>query len=175
LPESAKQNLVLYGKITKRHGLQGEVKMFAYGGCPETLSGVQKVYIEVPDQAEPRRLNLSRVKIHKNTAILKLTGVDTPDVAEELRNLNVLVKRGDLQPPEQDEYYWSDLIGLQVCTSGGENIGEVRNLIDSGGHDILVIKSPKQEFLIPFVKRFVISVDLDNSIITVDPVEGLLE
>ena len=151
--------------------------MFAFGGRPETLSRVKKVYIEVPDQTESRKFILSRVRTQKNTAILKLEGVDTPEAADGLRNLNVLVERDDLQPPGENEYYWSDLIGLQVCTSRGETIGEVRDLIDSGGHDILVIKSSGRgrEFLVPFVKRFVTAVDLDGSVITVEPVEGLLE
>lgn len=151
--------------------------MFAFGGRSETLSGVKKLYIEVPNQTEPRKFILSRVRAQKNTAILKLKGVDTPEAADGLRNLNVLVEKDDLQPPGKDEYYWSDLIGLQVCTSHGETIGEVRDLIDSGGHDILVIKSSGRgrEFLIPFVKRFVTAVDLDGSVITVEPVEGLFE
>jgi len=151
--------------------------MFAFGGRPETLSGVKKVYIEIPDQTEPRKFSLSRIRTQKNTAILKLKGVDTPEAADGLRNLNVLVERENLQPPGEDEYYWSDLIGLQVCTSRGEIVGEVGDLIDSGGHDILVIKNSerRREFLIPFVKRFVTAVDLDSSVITVEPVEGLLE
>jgi len=177
LPESAKQNLVLYGKITKRHGLHGEVKVFAFGGHPETLSGVGKVYVEVPDLKEPRRFDLSQVKIQKNVAIVKLKDIDTPEAADALKNLHVLVEKNDLQPPGEDEYYWADLIGLRVRTSHGDNIGEVKDLIDSGGYDILVIKSPERgrEFLVPFVKRFVTAVDLDGSMVTVEPVEGLLE
>lgn len=177
MPENAKQNLVLYGKITKRHGLYGEVKMFAFGGRPETLSGVEKVYVEVSDRREPRTFILSRIRIQKNTAILKLEGVDTPEAADGLRDLHVLVERDDLQPPGEDEYYWSDLIGLRVRTSRGENIGEVKDLIDSGGHDILVIGSAgrKREFLVPFVSRFVTTVDLDGSTITVEAVEEFLE
>jgi len=177
LPESAKQSLVLYGKITKKHGLCGEVKVFAFGGHPKTLSGVKKVYVEIPDQREPRKFILSGIKIQKNTAILKLEGIDTPEAADGLKNLHVLVERNDLQPPEEDEYYWSDLIGLRVCTSSGENIGEVKELIDSGGHDILVIESARREreFLVPFVSRFVTAVDLDGSMITVEAVEEFLE
>lgn len=177
MPESAKQNLVLYGKITKRHGLYGEVKVFAFGGRPETLSGVKKVYVEVSGRKEPRKFSLSWIKIQKNVAIVKLEDIDTPEAADALKNLHVLVEKNDLHPPEEDEYYWADLIGLQVRTSHGDNIGEVKDLIDSGGHDILVIKSPERgrEFLVPFVERFVTEVDLDGSMITVEPVEGLFE
>ncbi len=177
MPESAKQNLVLYGKITKRHGLDGEVKVFPFGGHPQTLSGIREVYVEVPGRREPRRFSLSRIRIQKNVAIVKLEDVDTPEAADALKNLHVLVEKNDLQPPEEDEYYWNDLIGLRVRTSHGDNIGEVKDLINSGGHDILVIKSPGRgrEFLVPFVRKFVTAVDLDDSMITVEPVEGLLE
>ena len=167
--------LVLYGKITRRHGLHGEVKVFAFGGHPETLSGVKEVYVEVPDRKEPRRFDLSRIKIQKSVAIVKLNDVDTPEAADALKNLHVLVEKNDLQPPGEDEYYWSDLIGVRVRTSRGDDIGEVKDLIDSGGHDILVVKSSEREFLVPFVRKFVTAVDLDGSMITVEPVEGLLE
>ena len=177
MPESAKQNLVLYGKITKRHGLYGEVKVFSFGGRPETLSRVKKVYVEVSGRKEPRKFSLSWIKIQKNVAIVKLEDIDTPEAADALKNLHVLVEKSDLQPPEENEYYWADLIGLRVRTSHGDNIGEVKDLINSGGHDILVIKSPERgrEFLVPFVERFVTAVDLDGSMITVEPVEGLFE
>ncbi len=175
MPENAKQSLVLYGKITKRHGLYGEVKMFAFGGRPENLSGVKEIYIEAPDRTETRRFNLSRIKFQKKTAILKLKGIDTPEAADGLRDLHVLIERDNLQSPGEDEYFWSDLIGLQVRTTCGDNVGEVKDLIDSGGHDILVIKSTGREFLVPFVKKFVTAVDLEGSVITVEPVEGLLD
>ncbi len=175
MPESAKQNLVLYGKITRRHGLYGEVKVFAFGGRPETLSGAKEVYVGVPGRREPRRFGLSRIRIQKSVAIVKLNDIDTPEAADALKNLHVLVGKNDLQPPGEDEYYWSDLIGLRVRTSRGDDIGEVKDLIDSGGHDILVIRSPEREFLVPFVGKFVTAVDLDSSMITVEPVEGLLE
>ena len=175
MPESVKQNLVLYGKITRRHGLYGEVKVFAFGGRPETLSGVKKLYVEVPGGKEPREFTLSRIRIQKSVAIVKLDGVDTPEAADALKNLHVLVEKDDLQPPGEDEYYWSDLIGVRVRTSSGDDIGEVKDLIDSGGHDILVVKGPEREFLVPFARKFVTAVDLDGSTITVEAVEGLLE
>ena len=151
--------------------------MFAFGGRPESFSGAKKVYVEVSDRKEPRKFILSRIRIQKNTAILKLEGVDTPEAADGLRGLHVLVERNDLRPPGEDEYYWSDLIGLRVRTSRGENIGEVKDLIDSGGHDILVIESAerKRELLVPFVSRFVTAVDIEGSMITVKAIEELLE
>ena len=177
MPENAKQNLVLYGKITRRHGLSGEVKIFVFGGHPETLSSAKEIYLEVPDSKEPRKFGLSRIKTQKNVAIAKLAGVDTPEAADALKNFHVLVEKSTLNPPGEDEYYWTDLIGLRVRTSNGDDLGEVEELIDSGGHDILVIKSSEREreFLVPFAKRFVTDVDLENCMITVEEVEGLFE
>ncbi len=168
---------MLYGKITKRHGLRGEVRMLAFGGNPSTLSRARKVYVGIPEQTEFRRFDITRIKIHKNTGVLKLRGVDTPEAADDLVNLQVLVSRDDLDPPGADEYYWTDLIGLSALTSDGEDIGKVSRLIDSGVHDILVIKgmSKEQEFLVPFVEKFVTRVDLERKTITVEPIEGLFD
>ncbi len=177
MPKREEQKFILYGKITKTHGLYGEVKIFPFGGCPDTFADLKEAYVEVSDQPKPRKLHVSRVKIQKNAAIVKFLGIDTPEAADELKNLHILVERKDLKEPGEDEYYYSDIIGLRVRTSGGENVGEVKELIHSGGYDILVVKSAEsaREFLVPFVGKFVIKVDLEESTITVQPIEGLFD
>ncbi len=173
----AKLGLVLYGKITKRHGLSGEVKMLAFGANPATLAKAQKIYLKIPERDGPVRFDIARIKIHKNMGILKFHGVDTPEAADTLINLQVLVSKDDLAPLGENEYYWMDLIGLSALSSDGKKIGKISNLIDSTGQDILVIKTaPRgQEFLVPFVEKFVTSVDLEQGTITVEPIEGLFD
>ena len=177
MPLHGKKELLLYGKITKRHGLSGEVKVLPFGGRPDTLSDVGKIYVEVPDEESPREFSVSRKKIRGNAAVLKLRGVDTPEAADGLRNMKVLVERSDLQSPGEDEYYWFDLIGLGVRAVSGETLGKVTDLIAGAGHDILVVKSVEgdREFLVPFAGKFVAEVDTRESVVTVEPVEGLFD
>lgn len=176
-PERGRKELVLYGKITKRHGLSGEVKVIAFGGRPDALGGARRIYVGVPGEPRPATFDVSRSGVRGNAAVLKLRGVDTPEDADGLRNLEVSLERDDLEPPGEDEYFWADLIGLGVRTVSGENVGEIRGLMGGAGHDILVIESPDgdREFLVPFVDRFVAEVDMDESVVTVSPVEGLLD
>ena len=176
-PERGKKELVLYGKITKRHGLAGEVKAIAFGGRPDALGGARRIYVGVPGESSPRIFDVSRSGVRGNAAVLKLVGVDTPEAADELRNLEVSLERDDLEPPGEDEYFWTDLIGLGVRTVSGETVGEIKGLMGGAGHDILVIESPDggREFLVPFVDRFVAQVDMDESVVTVSPVEGLFD
>ena len=176
-PERGKKELVLYGKITKRHGLAGEVKVIAFGGRPDALDGARRIYVGVPGESGPRTFDVSRSGVRGNAAVLKLAGVDTPEAADELRNLEVSLERDDLEPPGEDEYFWTDLIGLGVRTVSGETVGEIKGLMGGAGHDILVVESPdgEREFLVPFVDRFVAEVDMDESVVTVSPVEGLFD
>ena len=151
--------------------------MIAFGGRPDALGGARRIYVGVPGEPRPATFDVSRSGVRGNTAVLKLRGVDTPEDADGLRNLEVSLERDDLEPPGEDEYFWADLIGLGVRTVSGENVGEIRGIMGGAGHDILVIESPDgdREFLVPFVDRFVAEVDMDESVVTVSPVEGLLD
>lgn len=176
-PEPGKRELVLYGKITKKHGLSGEVKVHAFGGRPDTLNGVEKIYLNVSGDPSPARFDVSRSAVRGNAAVLKLRGVDTPEDADDLRNLEVSVEKEDLESPGKDEYFWFDLVGLRVRTVSGKSVGEIKELVNGAGHDILVIASRDgtREFLVPFVERFVAEVDMDESVVTISPVQGLLD
>lgn len=177
MPPHGKKELLLYGKITKRHALSGEVKVLSFGGDPDTLSDVGKIYVEIPDEESPREFSVSRKKIRGNTVVLKLRGIDTPEAADGLRNTKVLVERSDLQSPGEDEYYWFDLIGLGVRAVSGKPLGKVTDLIAGAGHDILVVKSEEgdREFLVPFAGKFIAEVDTQGCVITVEPIEGLFD
>ena len=151
--------------------------MVAFGGRPDALGGARRIYVGVPGESGPRTFDVSRSGVRGNAAVLKLAGVDTPEAADELRNLEVSLERDDLEPPGEDEYFWTDLIGLGVRTVSGETVGEIKGLMGGAGHDILVVESPdgEREFLVPFVDRFVAEVDMDESVVTVSPVEGLFD
>jgi len=77
------------------------------------------------------------------------------------------VARSDLPPPQENEFYWSDLIGLKAVNREGVELGQVDSLLETGAHDVLVIKG-KREYLIPFVATFVGKVDVAGGVIEVD-------
>ena len=90
------------------------------------------------------------------------------DAAALLRGYTIEVPREQFEPTEEGEYYWADLIGMAVKNRDGINLGEVINLMETGAHDILVVRGEHGEKLIPFVDQFIDSVDNENRQITCD-------
>ena len=97
--------LINYGRITRPHGLKGEVVLMPFSRRPDNLPGINYIYIDREDSGEPERLAVNGCRLHKGTAIVKLDGVDSIDDAEELRGAEVLVDMDELEGLEEDEYY----------------------------------------------------------------------
>lgn len=167
--------LITYGKITKRHGLSGEVKVLSFSGTFESLKNISKLIIRIPPDNDTKSLNIIRFRIQKNTAIVKLEGIDTPEAADQLKNSIILIEESELPDPGENEYYWLQLIGLKVRTRNRESIGTVKDLLSNPGYEILVVQGNDKEIMIPFVEKFVKTIDLENSEIIIQPIEGLLE
>ena len=166
--------LINYGKITRPHGLKGEVILIPFSRRPDSLPGINYIYIDREDSEEPEMLTVSSCRLHKGTAIIKLDGVDSIDDAEELRGAEVLVDTDDLGGLEEDEYYWFELIGLDVYAEDGSFIGKVEDLIDRAHQSVLVVWDGEAEALIPLAEPIIKEIDLENSKIVITPVEGLL-
>ena len=167
--------LIKYGKITKRHGLSGEVKVLPFSGSFENINNITKFYIEIPSEKKSKVFNIKKVRIQKNTAIVKLVEVDTPEAADYLKNCLVSVNEEELSKLDENEYYWHQLIGLEVYTDNNMYIGKIDDLINNSAQELLVIKNNKKEYLIPFVEKFVLNIDFEESKLIIKPIEGLLD
>ena len=95
--------------------------------------------------------------------------------AEQLINREVYVEEADLEELEEDEYYWFELIGLEVYTDSGDYIGKVEDLMDRSLQSILIVHNEEKEVLIPFTEPFIDEIDLDKARIVISPIEGLIE
>lgn len=106
-------------------------------------------------------------RIHSNSLIAQLEGVNDRSQAEALQGLEIAVARDELPEAEADEYYWDDLIGLDVVNLEGVNLGKVAGILETGAHDVLKV-SGERERLIPFTEPIVVEVDLKAGRIKVD-------
>lgn len=99
----------------------------------------------------------------------KLVGIDDRNAAELLRGMTVAVLRSSFAETDEGEYYWVDLIGMVVKNPSGMQLGIVENLMESGAHDILMVRSEDgQMMLIPFVEKYIISVSQQDKILIAD-------
>ncbi len=160
--------LVIMGKIAAPYGVLGWVKVLP---DTETLDGLlQYATWQVGRDEDWQSYVPVNAKVHNDILLVKLRGVDDRDAALVLKGKLVAVPRDELPIPGKDEYYWSDLIGLNVKNLQEIDFGEVTDVFETGANDVLVVtdKVTKQERLIPFVGQVVLNVDLDAKRIQVD-------
>ena len=117
-------------------------------------------------------INVVEGQRHGKSVILRLEGVDDRDQATSLIGTEIGVSRDELPKPDDGHYYWSDLTGLTVVRRDGTELGTIKEMLETGAHDVMVVQSKKegeQERLIPFVNNeIVINVDLDAKRVDVD-------
>ena len=111
----------------------------------------------------------------KDRIILKFEGIDTVENADDLRGLEICVPESDAVELEEEEFFEWQLEGCEVETVEGEVIGTVRELMRTGGTELLVVEKDGRDYLIPFAEAICTEVDVEKKRIVVDPPEGLLE
>lgn len=160
------------------HALRGELRVRWFGDGPGTLESVDRVWLgEGRDDASARVYVVERVGSGRpGEARLALEGIADRDAAEALRGSVVLVEADDLEPLGDDDFYWHELIGCTVETEAGDEVGVVRELWDTGRHDVLVVEGgPGGQVLIPTVREIMTRVDRAARRIVVDAIPGLIE
>ena len=160
-------NLIDMGYITGPFGIQGWVKIKVTTEYDDSLDDYENIYLKLPDGkvvSQTVEKNFARDGLFH----AKLAGVADRDAAFALKGATVAVSREQFPELDEDEFYWVDLIGLNVINLQGEALGMVKDLMQTGASDVLVIRDADQERLVPFVAQYVINVDMANKQITLD-------
>lgn len=156
---------VVMGRVAAPFGVKGWIKVQPYSEDPAALMDFESWRVGRGEQQT--NYTVETIQDHGKALVAKLAGVDDRDAAYALRGQEISVAKSALPPPEEGEYYWSDLIGLTVVNREGVELGKVDSLMESGANDLLVVKGAR-EHLIPFVAAFVGKVDLAGARIEVD-------
>ena len=171
---SANSDLVAVAKIAKPRGLRGEVVADVLTDFPERFENLETVSAIKPDGLQDE-LRIEKFWFQKNRIILKFKGFDSIEAAETLRNYELCIPESEAVELEEDEYFDWELEDCSVETVEGEKIGKVREVMRTGGTEILIVRGEEKEFLIPFAETICTEVDVENKLIRVDAPEGLLE
>lgn len=166
--------LIKYGKISKAHGISGEVKLTPFSRELHSLNSLKAIFIEMAPDRSPVEYRVIKCRLHKGSAIIKIEGVDSVDDTDKLTGKNVYIDNSQLPPLEEGEFYWFQLIGLDIYTDDGRYLGEVRGLIDRAFQSVLVVKEGDNELLIPLTEPFVKEINLRESKIIISNLNGLL-
>lgn len=167
--------LITVGRISGTHGIKGHLKVHSYSGNLESLCAARSIMLRSPDGTPPREFGIKGVKPHGNGFILSLKGYDDIDQALPLVGSELCLRRSQLPEPEDDEYYWCDLIGLRVVTIDGVEVGTLADIFETGSNDVYVVRKDKREYLIPAIAAVIKSVDLAGGTMVITPLDGLLD
>ena len=155
------------GRIAAAHGIRGWVKIQPYTEYLDSLLDFHSWWLG--HEGGPwREVKVQQCEAHTKTLAAQLPDCSDRTAAEKLKGLFVAVPRSYLPQQNENEYYWSDLIGLSVVNESGVSLGMVANLLDTGANQVLSVTGDDGEILIPFVSNAVKQVDLDSKIILVD-------
>jgi len=150
------------GEIVTTHGVRGEMKVLPWADSPEFLMDFNRVRIGNTDY------KVESCRIQKTCNLLKLRGIDTVEDAQLLRGKTVQVYREDADP---DAIFVAELIGVEVVADGVQ-IGTIADVLDYPGNKVYVVRG-EHEYMIPAVKHFVLSTDMDAGIMQVRLIEGM--
>jgi len=168
------EDLVAIARIVKPRGLRGESVADVLTDFPERFDGLERVTAVMP-KGERLDLKIEDSWFQKNRIVIKFEGYDSVEAAETLRNADICIAESEAVELETDEFFDWELTGCRVETINGENVGTVREVMRTGGTEILVIAGDEKEFLIPFAETICVEVDVDQKVIKIDPPEGLLD
>jgi len=142
------------------------VKVFSYTEPREAVLQYKGLLLGRNGDWQP--IKVAEGQRHGKTVILRLEGVDDRDQAAALIGTEIGAMRSELPEPEDGHYYWLDLIGLKVVHRDGTELGTIKDMLETGANDVMVVEG-EQERLIPFIKgRIVINVDLHEKQVDVD-------
>ena len=162
----AKNNKIIMGRFASTHGVHGWIKVVSFTDPTENLLAYP--HWEIQHHGEWQTMTVTAGKVHGKFLIVKLEGLEDPETAQRYTNDKIAIQRTALAPLSNGEYYWADLIGLQVINLAGVKLGSIDSLIETGANDVLVVKENQREILIPYTSTVIKSVDLKEKKIIVD-------
>ncbi len=172
--DNSPDTLLLIGKVIRPHGLEGLLRIISYAESETVFLETGIIFLQSPS-GEPHDYEVISVNPHKNGYLLRLKGLVSRDQAEALKGAAIFVPRRRLGTGEEDEYYWYDLIGLEVYLTSGRYLGRITYILPTGSNDIYVVRQGDKETLIPAIHDVVKEIDLSNRRMLIADMEGLLE
>ena len=162
----SQDEVLVMGRIASPFGVRGWLRINAYTAVADDLLDYSPWYLKLKGQWQAVEPVAGRH--HGKGVVVQLKECHDRDDAAALTGTEIGVYRSQLPPVDADEYYWSDLIGMQVITKEDQVLGVVDHLLETGANDVIVVKG-KHECLVPYIREQVVeSVDLENRIIRVD-------
>jgi 16S rRNA processing protein RimM len=167
-----KIDLITIGEIVKTRGLRGCMKVISLVDTGDISAGLKFVYIQ-DNSGQKKSYNLRKIDISGKFLFIELETVDDVDLAKTFVGCKILISRDMLEELPEGEYYWRDIIGLDVYSEGGKHLGKIESVFPTGSNDVYVCKGEEREILLPAIADVIKLIDIDRKIMNVKLMEGL--
>ena len=154
------------GKVVRAHGLKGQLKVAPYGETLSSLSAGEMITACLADGTS-LQLTIVEARPHQKAFLLLSREVSTVDEARDLVGAELCVPESRLPPTAPDEFYWYQLIGLEVASVDGQQLGTLQEILETGSNDVYVVRRGDEEILIPATEEVVREVDLQRRLMIV--------
>ena len=167
-------DLILIGHVVRPHGLTGLLRIVSYAQSKETFLKAGSVLLKTGENELYERKVVS-IRPHRSIFILKLWGLNSTDQAEALRGAGIFIKKDSLLKKDEDEFFWYELLGLDVYLTTGKCLGVLKEIFPTGSNDVYVVQGQVKEFLIPAIDEVVKEINIPRKIMVISPIKGLLD
>lgn len=176
-PAELPADAIEVGRIADAWGIKGWFKVLPHSADPQALFSSKRWFLQPPEKGPQAfrgtvLLRVREAKDHSDSVVARADGVEGRDAAEALKGARIFIPRSSFPTASDDEYYWVDLIGLEVVNREGVRLGQVKDLMATGPQTVLVVAYEEGgkalERMIPFVSAYVDKVDVPGRRIDVD-------
>ena len=168
------KDLILLGHVIRPQGLAGLLRIVSYAQSTETFLRAGSVFLSIDKKGFLKEKVVS-VKPHGSTCILRLSHINSIDQAERYKGAEILIRKESLLKEEGDEFFWYELIGLDVYLLSGQYLGVIKKIFPTGGNDVYVVEGQGKEFLIPAIHQVVKEINIGDKKMIISPIKGLLD
>ena len=159
--------LVAVGKVVKAHGVRGHLRLVPFGETLEGLGAGEEVSARLPDGSIERLITVE-IRTQRKSVLFLSREVRTAAEAQRLVGAEICVPESRLPALAADEFYWHQLIGLEVMSVDGRRLGTIPQIIETGSNDVYVVQEGREEVLIPALAEVVREVNLERRLMVVD-------
>ncbi|BCJ85166.1 ribosome maturation factor RimM [Effusibacillus dendaii] len=171
------ERMIRVGSLVNTQGLRGEVRVISHTDFPEKrfVKG-SKLWLTHPDSAEPVLLQVKSARRHKQFYLLSFEGHPSINLVEKYKGGELMVPESELVALPEGSHYIYQLIGCRVVTDEGQELGELKEVLQPGANDVYVVKPPKgKDILLPVIPDCILDVDVANKRVLVHLMEGLID
>ena len=167
-----KMDLITIGEIVKTRGLRGCMKVVSFVDTQDISAELKFVYIQ--DNSEQKKLyNLRKIDISGKFLFIELDSIDDVELAKTFVGCKVVIPGDMFKELPEGEYYWRDIIGMNVYTEEGKLLGQIESVFPTGSNDVYVCKGGDREILLPAIADVIKLIDIDRKVMNVKLMEGL--